>query len=418
MDIIIELIITMAFSAFFSGMEIAFVSSNKLRFEMEKSNNFSTKILTVFYQNPNNFISTMLVGNNIALVIYGILMAEIIEKHLLYGIIKSEALMVVVQTIISTLIILITGEFMPKTLFKINPNFTLKILCVPTYICYLVLYPISRFSSFLSTSILRLAGKKIKKEDSEKAFSKVDLDYLIESSIDESQKENEIEPEIQIFRNALDFSSIKVKDCMIPRTEIIAVETGTPKKEIMSVFIESGLSKIIVYRDNIDNIIGYIHSSEMFGSTEEWEKNIKSIPVVPESMGANKVMQLLMQQKKSLAVVVDEFGGTSGIISLEDIVEELLGDIEDEHDNKNIVAKELNENEYILSGRLEIEEINEKFDLNLPESDEYQTLGGLIINEFQRIPKPHEKIVIDRFQFNIIKATSTKIELVKLKIQK
>ena len=418
MDIIIELIITMAFSAFFSGMEIAFVSSNKLRFEMEKSNNFSTKILTVFYQNPNNFISTMLVGNNIALVIYGILMAEIIEKHLLYGIIKSEALMVVVQTIISTLIILITGEFMPKTLFKINPNFTLKILCVPTYICYLVLYPISKFSSFLSTSILRLAGKKIKKEDSEKAFSKVDLDYLIESSIDESQKENEIEPEIQIFRNALDFSNIKVKDCMIPRTEIIAVETGTPKKEIMSVFIESGLSKIIVYRDNIDNIIGYIHSSEMFGATEEWEKNIKSIPVVPESMGANKVMQLLMQQKKSLAVVVDEFGGTSGIISLEDIVEELLGDIEDEHDNKNIVAKELNENEYILSGRLEIEEINEMFDLNLPESDEYQTLGGLIINEFQRIPKPHEKIVIDRFQFNIIKATSTKIELVKLKIQK
>lgn len=418
MDIIIELIITMAFSAFFSGMEIAFVSSNKLRFEMEKSNNFSTKILTVFYQNPNNFISTMLVGNNIALVIYGILMAEIIEHHLLYGIIRSEALMVVVQTIISTLIILITGEFMPKTLFKINPNFTLKILCVPTYICYLVLYPISRFSSFLSTSILRLAGKKIKKEDSEKAFSKVDLDYLIESSIDESQKENEIEPEIQIFRNALDFSSIKVKDCMIPRTEIIAVETGTPKKEIMSVFVESGLSKIIVYRDNIDNVIGYIHSSEMFGATEEWEKNITSIPVVPESMGANKVMQLLMQQKKSLAVVVDEFGGTSGIISLEDIVEELLGDIEDEHDNKNIVAKELNENEYILSGRLEIEEINEMFDLNLPESDEYQTLGGLIINEFQRIPKPHEKIVIDRFQFNIIKATSTKIELVKLKIQK
>lgn len=418
MSIIIELLITMAFSAFFSGMEIAFVSSNKLRFEMEKSNNFSTKILTVFYKNPNNFISTMLVGNNIALVIYGILMAEIIEKHLLYGLIQSEAVIVVVQTIISTLIILITGEFMPKTLFKLNPNFTLKIFCIPTYICYLVLYPISKFSSFLSTSILRLAGKKIKKEDSEKAFSKVDLDYLIESSIDESQKENEIEPEIQIFRNALDFSNIKVRDCMIPRTEIIAVETGTPKKEIMSVFIDSGLSKIIVYRDNIDNIIGYIHSSEMFGTTDEWEKNIKSIPVVPESMGANKLMKLLMQQKKSLAVIVDEFGGTSGIISLEDLVEELFGDIEDEHDNKNIIAKALNENEYILSGRLEIEEINEKFDLNLPESDEYQTLGGLIINEFQRIPKPHENIVIDRFQFNIIKATSTKIELVKLKIQK
>lgn len=418
MGIIIELIITMAFSAFFSGMEIAFVSSNKLRFEMEKSNNFSTKILTIFYRNPNNFISTMLVGNNIALVIYGILMAEIIEQHLLIGIITNEVLLVVTQTIISTLVILITGEFLPKTLFKINPNLTLKIFCVPTFLCYLVLYPISKFSALVSTTILRLAGKKIKKEDSEKAFSKVDLDYLIESSIDDTIKENEIEPEIQIFRNVLDFSNIKVKDCMIPRTEIIAAETGTSKEEIMKIFIDSGLSKLIIYRDNIDNIIGYIHSSEMFNTHTDWENNIKSIPVVPESMSANKLMQLLMQQKKTLAVIVDEFGGTSGIIALEDLVEELLGDIEDEHDNKNTIAKKINENEYILSGRLEIEEINEKFNLNLPESDEYQTLGGLIINEFQRIPKPHENILIDRFQFNIIKATSTKIELVKLKIQK
>ena len=383
MGLILELIITMAFSAFFSGMEIAFVSSNKLRFEMEKTNNFSTKILTTFYRNPNNFISTMLVGNNIALVIYGILMAEIIERHLLAGIITNEALLVVTQTIISTLIILITGEFIPKTLFKINPNLTLKIFCIPTYICYLVLYPISKLSAIISTTILRLAGKKIKKEDSEKAFSKVDLDYLIESSIDETVKENEIEPEIQIFRNVLDFSNIKAKDCMIPRTEIIAVETGTNKEEIMKVFIESGLSKVIVFRDNIDNIIGYIHSSEMFNTHDEWESNIKSIPVVPESMSANKLMKLLMQQKKSLAVIVDEFGGTSGIISLEDLVEELLGDIEDEHDNKNVIAKAINDNEYILSGRLEIEEINEKFNLNLPESDEYQTLGGLIINIFR-----------------------------------
>ena len=399
MGIIIELIITMAFSAFFSGMEIAFVSSNKLRFEMEKSNNFSTKILTIFYRNPNNFISTMLVGNNIALVIYGILMAEIIEQHLLIGIITNEVLLVVTQTIISTLVILITGEFLPKTLFKINPNLTLKIFCVPTFLCYLILYPISKFSALVSTTILRLAGKKIKKEDSEKAFSKVDLDYLIESSIDDTIKENEIEPEIQIFRNVLDFSNIKVKDCMIPRTEIIAAETGTSKEEIMKIFIDSGLSKLIIYRDNIDNIIGYIHSSEMFNTHTDWENNIKSIPVVPESMSANKLMQLLMQQKKTLAVIVDEFGGTSGIIALEDLVEELLGDIEDEHDNKNTIAKKINENEYILSGRLEIEEINEKFNLNLPESDEYQTLGGLIINEFQRIPKPHENILIDRLFF-------------------
>lgn len=418
MGIIIELLITMTFSAFFSGMEIAFVSSNKLRFEMEKSNNISTRILTVFYNNPNNFISTMLVGNNIALVIYGILMAEIIENKILANIMTNEALLVITQTIISTLIILITGEFLPKTIFKINPNLTLKYLCIPTYICYLVLYPISKFSAMLSTTILMLTGKKIKREDREKAFSKVDLDYLIESSYDENNNEKEIEPEIQIFRNALDFSNIKVKDCMIPRTEIIAVETGTPKNEILRVFVDSGLSKIIVFRDNIDNIIGYIHSSEMFNSQNVWEKNIKSIPVVPESMAANKLMQLLMQQKKSLAVIVDEFGGTSGIIALEDIMEELLGDIEDEHDNNNTVAKEISENEYILSGRMEIEDINEKFDIGLPENDEYQTLGGLIVNEYQSIPKPHENIIIGKFQFNIIKATNTKIELVKLKIQK
>lgn len=418
MGIIIELLITMTFSAFFSGMEIAFVSSNKLRFEMEKSNNISTRILTVFYNNPNNFISTMLVGNNIALVIYGILMAEIIENKILANIMTNEALLVIAQTIISTLIILITGEFLPKTIFKINPNLTLKYLCIPTYICYLVLYPISKFSAMLSTTILMLTGKKIKREDREKAFSKVDLDYLIESSYDENNNEKEIEPEIQIFRNALDFSNIKVKDCMIPRTEIIAVETGTPKNEILRVFVDSGLSKIIVFRDNIDNIIGYIHSSEMFNSQKDWEKNIKSIPVVPESMAANKLMQLLMQQKKSLAVIVDEFGGTSGIIALEDIMEEFLGDIEDEHDNNNTVAKEISENEYILSGRMEIEDINEKFDIGLPESDEYQTLGGLIVNEYQSIPKPHENIIIGKFQFNIIKATNTKIELVKLKIQK
>lgn len=418
MGIIIELLITMTFSAFFSGMEIAFVSSNKLRFEMEKSNNISTRILTVFYNNPNNFISTMLVGNNIALVIYGILMAEIIENKILANIMTNEALLVITQTIISTLIILITGEFLPKTIFKINPNLTLKYLCIPTYICYLVLYPISKFSAMLSTTILMLTGKKIKREDREKAFSKVDLDYLIESSYDENNNEKEIEPEIQIFRNALDFSNIKVKDCMIPRTEIIAVETGTPKNEILRVFVDSGLSKIIVFRDNIDNIIGYIHSSEMFNSQNDWEKNIKSIPVVPESMAANKLMQLLMQQKKSLAVIVDEFGGTSGIIALEDIMEELLGDIEDEHDNNNTVAKEISENEYILSGRMEIEDINEKFDIGLPKSDEYQTLGGLIVNEYQSIPKPHENIIIGKFQFNIIKATNTKIELVKLKIQK
>lgn len=408
----------MAFSAFFSGMEIAFVSSNKLRFEMEKTNTLSTRILSKFYQHPNNFISTMLVGNNIALVIYGILMAELIEKRVLANIISNEAVIVAIQTIISTAIILLSGEFMPKTLFKINPNFTLKIFAVPTYILYIVLYPISRFSSILSTGILRLTGKRVNKEDTEKAFSKIDLDYLIESSIDESDTEKDIEPEIEIFRNVLDFSNIKTKDCMIPRTEIIAVDIETSKEELRNTFVENGISKIIVYKEDIDNIIGYIHSSEMFKAPENWQKNIRTIPIVPETMSAQKLMKQFMQQKRSLAVVVDEFGGTSGIIALEDLVEELLGDIEDEHDNKNIVAKETGDNEYILSGRMEIEEINERFGLDLPESDDYQTLGGLILNEFQRIPKAKEIINLDKFQFKIIKVTSTKIELVKLKVLK
>lgn len=408
----------MAFSAFFSGMEIAFVSSNKLRFEMEKTNTLSTRILSKFYQHPNNFISTMLVGNNIALVIYGILMAELIEKRVFANIISNEAVIVAIQTIISTAIILLSGEFMPKTLFKINPNFTLKIFAVPTYILYIVLYPISRFSSILSTGILRLTGKRVNKEDTEKVFSKIDLDYLIESSIDESDTEKDIEPEIEIFRNVLDFSNIKTKDCMIPRTEIIAVDIETSKEELRNTFVENGISKIIVYKEDIDNIIGYIHSSEMFKAPENWQKNIRTIPIVPETMSAQKLMKQFMQQKRSLAVVVDEFGGTSGIIALEDLVEELLGDIEDEHDNKNIVAKETGDNEYILSGRMEIEEINEKFGLDLPESDDYQTLGGLILNEFQRIPKAKEIINLDKFQFKIIKVTSTKIELVKLKVLK
>lgn len=418
MEIIAELLITMAFSAFFSGMEIAFVSSNKLRFEMERSNSLSNKILSIFYKNPNNFISTMLVGNNIALVIYGILMAQIIENYLLAGIITNEALLVIIQTIISTLIILITGEFMPKTLFKLNPNFTLKILSIPTYICYITLYPISKFATLLSTGILKLTGYKIKKEDSEKAFSKVDLDYLIESSIDDTENEKEIQPEIQIFKNALDFSNIKAKDCMIPRTEIVAVDLEATKDEIMKEFIGNGLSKLIVFKDDIDNVVGYIHSSEMFINQDEWQKSIKNVPIVPETIGANKLMKQLMQSKKSLAVVVDEFGGTSGIITLEDLVEELLGDIEDEHDSKNTIAKALNENEYILSARLEIEEINEQFGIDLPESDDYQTLGGLILNKHQSIPKPNEIISFNNFQFKIIKATTTKIELVKLKIQK
>lgn len=417
MGIIIQILIAMAFSAFFSGMEIAFVSSNKLRFEMDRNNqSLNSRILSIFFHNPNNFISTMLVGNNIALVIYGILMAQVIEQNLLAGMIDNRFLLVLIETIISTLIILVTGEFLPKTLFKINPNLTLNIFAIPAFICYIILYPISKFASGVSNLLLRILGVKINKEASDKAFTKVDLDYFIQSSIQDSNSEQEIDTEIKIFQNALDFSSIKIRDCMVPRTEIVAIEYGTSIDELKARFIESGISKIIVYKENIDNIIGYIHSSEMFRKLTDWTKNIRQLPIVPETMGAHKLMKLFMLQKKSLAVVVDEFGGTSGIVALEDLVEEIFGEIEDEHDTTSYIAKSIGDNEYILSGRLEIEKANELFSLDLPESDDYQTIGGLILHQYQSFPKVHEVISFDKFQFKIIKVTATKIELIKLKV--
>lgn len=417
MGIIIQILIAMAFSAFFSGMEIAFVSSNKLRFEMDRNEqSINSRILSIFYRNPNNFISTMLVGNNIALVIYGILMAELIEQQLLAEFIENEFLLVLIQTIISTLIILVTGEFIPKTLFKINPNFTLNLLAIPTFICYIILYPISKFASTLSGILLLLTGTKINKEASDKAFTKVDLDHFIQSSIQDSDNEAEINTEVKIFQNALDFSNIKVRDCIVPRTEIIAIENDATVEELKALFIEKGISKIIVYKDNIDDIIGYIHSSELFHEPTDWHQCIRQLPFVPETMSANKLMKLFMQQKKSLAVVVDEFGGTSGIVALEDLVEQIFGEIEDEHDTTSYVAKSLGNNEYVLSARLDVEKANELFSLDLPESDEYQTIGGLILHQYQSFPKAHEIITLDKFQFRIIKVTATKIELIRLKV--
>lgn len=416
MDTYIYLLITMLFSAFFSGMEIAFVSVDKLRFEMEREDGLASRILAYFFRNSNNFISTMLVGNNIALVIYGILMAQIINAYLLRGLISNDFIEVLVQTIISTLIILVTGEFLPKTLFKINPNLVLKVCAFPLMICYVILYPVSQLSSGLSYLFLRLFGMKINKEASEKAFGKVDLDYFVQSSIDNAEDEEELDAEVKIFQNALDFSSIKIRDCIVPRTEVVAVDRTASMEDLKSLFVESGISKIIVYDGNIDNVVGYIHSSEMFRNPKDWHDNVKEVPIVPETMAAHKLMKLFMQQKKSLAVVVDEFGGTSGIVSLEDLVEEIFGDIEDEHDNTSYVCKQIADDEYVLSGRLEIGKVNETFNLDLPEEDDYLTVGGLILNRYQSFPKLHEVVAVDKFQFKIIKVTATKIELVRLKV--
>ena len=416
-NLIIGLIVTMIFSAFFSGMEIAFVSSNRLRAEMDREKNgLSQRAIELFYRHPNNFVSTMLVGNNIALVIYGILFARIFDATLFSGL--SDGARVTADTLLSTVVVLFTGEFLPKTIFKSSPNTMLTIFAIPAYVCYVVLYPISRFATLLSRGLLRLIGVHMPKEQDDKEFTRVDLDYLVQSSIDNAKDEAEIDEEVKIFHNALDFSDTKVRDCMVPRTEIVAVDIDDCTiEELKRKFIDSGHSKLVVYREDIDHIIGYIHSSELFKeSFTDIAKHIQTMPYVPETMAAQKLMQTFMQQKKSLGVVIDEFGGTSGLVSLEDIVEEIFGDIEDEHDNQKYVAKQVSEHEYVLSARLEIEKVNELFDLELPESDDYMTLGGLILHEYQSFPKLNEVVKIGHLDFKIIKNTQTKIELVRLKV--
>lgn len=405
----------MVLSAFFSGMEIAFVSSNRLLVEMEKEKNgLAQKCLTVFYNNPNGFVSTMLVGNNIVLVVYGILFAQLFDATLFHS--YEPATRVILDTILSTLIVLFTGEFLPKTLFKSNPNRLLTFFAPLAYIFFIVLWPISRFTTFIARVLLRLFGVKIDEKENDGTFTKVDLDYLVQSSIDNAENEDDIEDEVKIFQNALDFQDTKVRDCMVPRTEINAIEENCSLDELQQMFIESGNSKIIVYEGDIDHIKGYIHSSEMFRAPKNWRDHIRRMPFVPETMAAQKLMQVFLQQKKSLGVVVDEFGGTSGIVSLEDIVEEIFGDIEDEHDNLKYVAKQTSDNEYVLSARLEIDKVNEMFDLELPESDDYMTIGGLILHVYQSFPKLNEIITIGQYEFKIIKSTMTKIELVKLKV--
>ncbi|MCD7938565.1 MAG: hemolysin family protein [Tannerellaceae bacterium] len=416
MNTITYILITLAFSAFFSGMEIAFISSNKLRYELDKrSKSLTNKILDIFYRNPNQFISTMLVGNNISLVVYGLQMAILLEPYIA-RFVSSEGLIVFIQSIISTILILFTAEFLPKTIFKINPNLSLHIFAVPLYFMYILLYPVSRFASLLSFGVLRLLGVKNLNDNSGQVLGRVDLDHYLQQSIEGGPENSDMDTEVKILQNALDFSSVRLRDCIVPRTEIVACDKETTEVELRNKFIETGLSKILVYNENIDDIIGYIHSSELFKNPEDWTQHIKTISIVPETMAANKLMKTLLQDKKSLAVVVDEFGGTAGIVTLEDLVEEIFGEIEDEHDTRSHVARQISEHEYILSGRLEIDSLNEQFNLDLPETDDYVTIAGFILHHYQKFPKLNETVIIDKYEFKIIKVTSTKIELVRLHV--
>lgn len=414
MELTGPILVTILFSAFFSGMEIAFVTANKLLFEVEKSKNkFSTSILSIFFENPKQFIATMLVGNNIALVIYGIMMAQLIEPFIsAYS--NNDALIVFTQTILSTVIILITAEFLPKTLFRINPNMFLSMFALPLLLCYIVFYPLASISAWLSFKLLRLLGIKIGINSDEYVFGKVDLHHILQENI--VQNKEEIETDVKLFQNALDFSKIKLRECIVPRTEIVAVDIDESLEILKQKFIETGFSKILIYKETIDNIVGYFHLSDLFKNPKSLRSRIRKIPFVPETMVANKLMSVFIQEKKSIAIVVDEFGGTAGVVTLEDIMEEIFGEIEDEHDNTAYQMQQVDETHFILSARLEIDFINEKLALDLPVSEDYETIAGLILYHNEHLPKANDEILVKKLKFKILKASTTRIELVNMEI--
>lgn len=410
----IFLILSLCFSAFFSGMEIAFVSSNKLRFELEsKEKSITAKVMRFFYKHPQQYITTMLVGNNICLVVFSMLMAEWLEPSFRLFV-QEDLLISLLQSIVATVIVLFIGEFFPKTIFRLNPNLWLNIFAPFLFVIYVLLYPITILATWISVGGLRLFGVKLDDKVDDITFSRTDLMYLLQESYDSQETIEDVEAEVKIFQNALDFSKIKLRDCCIPRTEIVALPDTSAVEELRTRFIETGLSKILIYTKDIDHIIGYIHSSEMFNHKEEWKKHINQVPIVPENMAAQRLMKMFMQEKKSIAVVVDEFGGTAGIVTLEDIMEEIFGDIKDEHDLREYVAKKINDNEFVLSGRLEVEKVNEQFGLDLPESDQYETIAGLILEHCGHFPKVNEVIRVRKFTFKCVKMADNRIELVKL----
>ena len=410
---IIGLVLALLFYALFAGGVVAFVSVDRLRFDVERKSGLVLDIISYFLRNPGDFISAMLVGKNVALVAYVIGMAGMIKENWSL----DGGVLLLVEVLLSLIVVLLLGEYLSKILFKLNPDLALRVLAVPFFVFYAVLCPVSKLLSGLSAVLLRLFGVVIQKEASDRAFEKIALNHFIQHSLEKKNgDEGERDTEMEIFQNALDFSNIKIRDCMVHRTEIVAVDVNTTLDELKNLFVESGISKIIVYDGDIDHVVGYIHSSEMFRNPQDWRKNVKEVPIVPETMGAHKLMRLFMQQKKTIAVVVDEFGGTTGIVSLEDLVEEIFGEIEDEHDNSSYISKQVGEHEYLLSARLEIEKVNETFNLNLPESDDYMTVGGLILNHYQSFPKLHEEVAVGNFLFKIVKVTATKIELVRLKV--
>ena len=415
------IIITLLFSAFSSGSEIAFLSSNKLRIELDRSQgSFSAKIIWNFVKSPSRFIASMLIANNISLVIYGIVMEkEILQTELLKSYLPLQlhghGTLLIIQTICSTLIILIAAEFIPKVLFRINPNATLDLLAIPIRILYLLLYPIVwivlKLSSFFMQTLFR-----IQIVEERPVFGRVDLDLYVRELTTRNNQAEEMDTEIRIFQNALDFKEVKVRECMIPRNEIVAMNVTGTIEELQKLFIETKLSKILIYRDNIDNIIGFVHSSEMFKRPQNLNQILLPVTIVPEVMNANDLLKQFTNQHRSVAIVVDEYGGTSGMVTIEDIIEEIFGEIQDEHDVPEETEKKLSDTEYLFSGRLEIDYLNKKYDLNIPESEEYETLGGFIFQHHENIPEQNEEIIIPPFTIVALKVKNNRIEQVRFKV--
>ncbi|WP_370541484.1 hemolysin family protein, partial [Barnesiella sp. CU968] len=412
-------VVAILFSGLFSGCEIAFVQSSKVRMEIDAARGgMVDRIIKGFSRHEDMFISTLLVGNNVVLVIYGISFSVIVNPLFEEWFHHSEVLTLISNTVFSTAVILLLGEFLPKTTFRINPNFMMRLLALPLYLIYLILYPVSWFVSVISKGLMKLCGL----DTGEAASARLTMDELddyIQQSMEDRENGEAVENEVKIFRKAIDFKDTQISECMIPRNEIVAVPlAGTTREKLIKVFTATGLSKVVVYREDIDDVAGYIHISEMFNSTADWRRKLKPVIFTPETMLANKMMRRMMSEKRTLAMVVDEFGGTSGLVTLEDIVEEIFGEIEDEHDVKRLVARELPDGAYEFSGRMEISAINEDFGLDIRESEEYHTLSGYILESLQALPRQGDSFKIGDLAFRIEKMTTTRIELVRIEKKK
>jgi putative hemolysin len=417
----IVIIVSLLLSAFFSGMEIAFVSSSRLKQELDlKRNLMPARVLSSFYKHPSRFIGALLLGNNIALVIYGIAMAlvlqPVIQKNLPAGM-QSEFYVLLFQTILATLLILIVSEFIPKVLFRINPNAILKTFAIPVWLFYYLFYPLIFLYIGISEWIIRLF-LRVDVSTAQYSFSAIDLDEYVQELQQEKQQDESFVQEIQMMQNAIEFKNIKLRDCMVPRTEIVAADIHEQIAHLRKLFTDTGHSKIMIYEGSIDKLQGYVHAYDMFKQPENIRAVMRPAEIFPETMAASEVLSLFIKKHKSVAVVVDEFGGTSGMVTMEDIIEEIFGEIEDEYDNESVTEKQISENEFVFSARMEVDYLNEKYHLNLPESDEYETLAGLILHHYESIPPKDEEVEIPPFSFKILKASGNRLEEVLMKIKR